>query len=264
MATENDYSMNRPLPNQSRIRANGVALRERRKATGYTQEALHAACIENGLQLSLSSVRRAEQGHKVNRSTLTRIAEVLNVPPDHLIEKDQQVKESVGIDLTGQWYGLYVEADRAAKPRLMEEQREIIQSGTNISGTLVLNSASGTRTEIYREVQLVGNVLSGWVELLGYRPPYDRASIMEAVSRNGDWLEGFSTWFDPDAAKIEISRVIAIRTSSQMYERFISDAKSILEKEISTYSFRKLVELNVDPQKAFDVAFGSGGPADRS
>lgn len=74
-----------------RVSLNVKALKEKRKSLGISQEKLAEECFQQGLAVSLSSIKRAELGENVLYRTATNLAKFYVIPIDELFDNDLDV-----------------------------------------------------------------------------------------------------------------------------------------------------------------------------
>ena len=221
------------------VAVNAKLLKNDRKAAGYTQASFAAACDS----VSLATIRRAEQGHRIIGASLLRMALILEQDIGRYINVARPEPSSeYAAWIGGEWTGLYVEADHSFLPYVITSEISIKQSGIEITGSLLSETPSGSRAERYLDCTIRNNVLAGFTTVDGLPLPRGLACINLVTSRNNEWLEGFSTWFDSRTGSPEVSRNIAVRKSSQHYERYIEEARYIITRELTNYRMRKLFE----------------------
>ena len=123
METEFDVS--------SSVKVNGETLKADRKQAGHTQQSLMAECES----VSLATLRRAEQGHRIRIVFLRRIAEVLGHDVQRYIRTDfLNQKTEFAISIDGKWVGLYIEADRGVPPYIVMDETTFHQTGDSVTG----------------------------------------------------------------------------------------------------------------------------------
>lgn len=218
---------------------NARLLKKDRKVAGLTQASFAAACES----VSLATIRRAEQGHRIIISSLRRMATVLDQDLDRYIAIDDPESSSEYVAwIEGDWAGFYVEADHTFLPYIVSTEISIKQNASRIEGDLLSETPAGQRAEHYRDCTIRNNVLAGFTVVEGLTLPRGLSCINQVSSRNNDWLEGFSTWFDSRTGSAEVSRNIAVRKSSQFFDRYIEEAHFIVQKELTNFRLRKLFE----------------------
>lgn len=221
------------------VKIDGVLLQKDRKLAGFTQASLCAACDS----VSLATIRRAEQGYRIIESSLKRIAKILNHPRErYIVRTPLGAPNNTAISLAGLWTGIYVEANQGTLPYLVVETISIRQDGSSVEGTLINNGLSNAPVERFKDCVLVENVLTGSIWTEGCVPPAGLSTFNLMVTRSGDWLDGYCSWFDVDSDQVEQSRFITVRQDSPNYTRYLSEAKACAEAERSNYRLRKLTE----------------------
>ena len=221
------------------VDVNARLLKKDRKIAGFTQASFAAACES----VSLATIRRAEQGHRIIISSLRRMAAVLDQDLDRYIAIDDQESSSEYVAwIEGEWAGFYVEADHTFLPFVVKTDISIKQYGARIEGSLLSETPSATRAEQYLDCTISNNVLTGYTRVEGLALPRGLASLYQVSSRNNAWLEGFSTWFDSRTGSAEVSRSIAVRKNSQHFDRYIEEAHFIVKNELTNFRLRKLFE----------------------
>ena len=246
METESDAS--------STVKVNGEILKADRKHAGHTQQSLMATCES----VSLATLRRAEQGHRIRSVFLKRIAEVLGHDVDRYVRTDfLNQKTEFAISIHGQWVGLYIEADRGVPPYVVMDETTFHQTGDSVAGGSVNIDPDEGRHEQFEDCRVVHNTVVGLHHIDDWQAPFGIGSFVLKSSRNDDWLEGFSSWYDPDTDRIETSRYILVRKSSSICERYVEEARKILEQDIFLYQLRKLVETGYGVQDAITMLSAS-------
>lgn len=232
-----------PKNTHSSARVDGALLKKDRKAAGYTQASFAAECGS----VSLVTVRRAEQGHRIIRAYLKSMAEVLARPvARYIIEDDLAAATEYVVSLDGEWTGFFIESDRGALPYVVQEDIELRQNGTRVDGDYTCYCPTEIRSETVRGAKVINNVLYGTLQPVHWQLPSGLATVMQMVSRNNDWLEGFSVWYDSDSDQIEMSRMISVRNNSDTFLQYIREARRIMDNEVSMYQLRNLTERGYD------------------
>lgn len=223
----------------SSVKVNGEVLKSDRKEAGHTQQSLTAACGS----VSLATLRRGEQGHRIRRTALNRIAQVLGQDADRYIRADLlNQKTEFAILVEGAWTGLFIEADRGVPPYIVVDETTFHQSGDSLSGGSVNVEPMEERHEQFEDCRVVHNTIVGVHHIDEWQAPFGIGSFVVKASRNDDWLEGFSSWYDPDTDRIETSRYILVRKASAICDKYVEEARKILEQDIFLYQLRKLME----------------------
>lgn len=231
--------MKKPTDVHPSVSINAQLLKNDRKTAGFTQASFAAACGS----VSLATIRRAEQGHRIIAASLRRMAAVLDQDIKRYIANDSPEKDSeYAAWIEGEWLGFYVEADHRFLPYVISAEISIKQIGNRIKGRWVCATPFGERIERYMDCKLHNNNLTGFTRVEGLALPRGVASLNQASSRNNDWLEGYSTWFDSRTGSSEVSRNIAVRKNSQFFGRYLEEARFIITKELTNYRMRKLIE----------------------
>jgi transcriptional regulator with XRE-family HTH domain len=241
----------------SSARVDGALLKRDRKAAGFTQASFSAECGS----VSLVTVRRAEQGHRIIRAYLNSMAEALGHPVErYIIQDDLAEATEYVVSLDGDWTGYFVESDRGALPYVVQEDIELRQTGAFVDGDFTCYCPTEIRRETVRGARVINNVISGTIYPDRWLLPSGLASFVQVVSRNNDWLEGFSIWYDPDSDQIETSRMISVRKRSASYLQYLREARRIMDNDVSMYQLRNLIERGYD----FDDAVAMVQAASRS
>lgn len=221
------------------VRLNAELLKSDRKAAGYTQISFEAACGS----VSLATIRRAEQGYRVIESALRRMSAVLHHDYDRYVaSNDPSSSVEYVAWIAGEWSGYYVETDHTFLPFIVPTNISIKQKGDRIEGNLLSETPAGHRTEKFMDCTVRNNILHGYTRVEGLPLPRGLAAINQVSSRNNDWLEGFSTWFDSRTGSAEASRYIAVRKSSPFYEQYNEEAQVLIGREVVNFRLRKLFE----------------------
>ncbi len=251
------------MPNNahSSVLVNGARLKADRKAAGFTQ----ASFAEASGSVSLVTVRRAEQGKRIIDSYLRRLAETLGQPAERYVIRDL-LHESGDfvLSLAGEWSGFFVEATRGTLPYLVQEDIVLDQRGAVLEGEYRIFAPGAGRTERLHNGRVINNVLIGVLEPSGWRPPGGLAPFVQVATREGDWLEGFTAWYDGDTDQTECSRMVAVRRNCRDYLQYMREARRIMENEVRLYQLRNLVERGYDFAEATAMVQASASPRRRA
>lgn len=230
------------------VLVDGDVLKMDRKAARHTQQSFSAACGS----VSLATVRRAEQGHRVVISSLEMMAKVLGSPTEKYLRHEIiNEKSEYSISIDGEWVGFYVETDRGATPYVVEEDITFHQSGNRVTGTSVTKVPVEERREQFEDCKVVHNSVMGLHHVDDWQAPFGIGTFILKSSRNDDWLEGFSAWHDPDSDRIETTRFIIVRKSSLSFDKYYKEAKQIIANDIPLYELRKLMESGYSMESSF-------------
>jgi transcriptional regulator with XRE-family HTH domain len=231
--------MNSPQGVHPTVQVDGQLLKADRKAAGHTQASFAERCGS----VTLVTVRRAEQGNRIIRSSLKRMADVLGRPLKRYIPIDifSDTSEFV-VSVAGAWTGFFIDAGPGTSPRLVEESIVFEQNGHHVSGDLKSASTSQTSHKILETTKVADNVVFGLTLVPGLPVPSGLGSFMLASTKNNDWLEGFRCWHNPDSDCTEFSKMIAVRNSTPRFSQYIEEARSLIEKEVPAFQLRKLME----------------------
>lgn len=254
--------MKRPNDVHPSVNINALLLKKDRKAAGYTQASLSAACGS----VSVATIRRAEQGHRIIVTSLRRMADVLEHDIERYIATDEPESSSEYVAwIEGDWVGFYVEADHTFLPYIVRTDNSIVQNAGRIEGSILSTTPAGQRTEKYLDCTVRNSILTGFTMVEGLTLPRGLACLSQISSRNNDWLEGYFSWFDSRTGSAEVSRNIAVRKNSQFFDRYIEEANFIIERELTNYRLRKLFEAGypladaVKMLDAIEVSDDKGG-----
>lgn len=253
-------SPSRPHPSVS---IHSALLKEHRRRAGFTQAAFAAACGS----VSLATVRRAEQGHRVIKSAMHTMAKTLGQPVDYYISNTtEDTSSGLDINLSGDWRGYYVERDRGSLPYIVSDDLCIRQKGSMLEGDFHSNNPHKPPKESLNNCRIVGNVLTGSCAIEGWRLPSGLSTFTLMVTRNHDWMDGYVSWYDPGNHQIETSRLIYVRKSAPCYSHYNTEAKGVMAQEQYLYRLRNLIEsgYSVDETITMLRAVGNGaGPPPR-
>ncbi len=242
--------MNQLEDSRSSVLVEGELLKSDRKKAGYTQQSFCAVCNS----VSLATVRRAEQGNRVFVPALRKMAEVLGHPLERYVRPDFiHQKAEYAISIEGDWTGFFVEADRGVHPYVVEEATVLKQLGDRVTGTTKITGSSEERQEHLEDCRVVHNALLGLHQVDDWQAPFGIGTFIVKSMRNDDWLEGFSSWFDPDTDLVETSRYILVRKSSRSFEKYCEEARKILSQDAHLYQLRKLMETGYKLKDAIQM-----------
>ena len=180
----------------SSVQVKSDVLKSDRKNAGYTQAAFCAACRS----VSLSTVRRAEQGFRVTESALRRMAGVLNKPFERYVAALQSGSPSDFVAwLAGEWTCVYVMAKNNAAPYVTTQEIIIRQNGDRIEGVAVDAVGTETSDTISFSGKVANNVALGSISVNALQASNGSGVFCQISKRHNSWLEGPSSWFDPDS-----------------------------------------------------------------
>lgn len=232
------------------VQVDGDLLKRDRKEAGYTQVAFTAACES----VSLVTVRRAEQGHRIINTSLERMASVLERSATRYIAHDPlDSATEYAVQLEGLWTHFFIEDDRDRSPYVIEETMTLRQAGSRVEGDTISHGLEGTRNSYFEATKVINNVLYGSTIIEDWPIPSGLTSFIQMASRNDDWLEGFGSWYDADSIRVETSRFIAVRQSSTNYQWFADEAKTIMERDLPLFRLRKLMEAGYSIDDAYEM-----------
>ncbi len=228
---------------KSTVQVNGRLLKAHRKAARFTQESFAAECGS----VSPVTVRRAENGNRIMRPYLNRIAQVLGQSADrYAADSGLESQQTPPVSIDGQWTGFFIEDDRNMLPYVVQETIMIRQEKDRFEASYTCYAPHEIRKETVRNGRIVGNVAFGTIIPDDWPLPSGLTNFVQMTSRNNDWLEGFHSWYDPDTDQIETSRLIAVRRASKSYGAYLRDARAIMEKDVPLFQLRKLLEQGYD------------------
>ena len=203
-----------------------------------------AACAS----VSVATIRRAEQGHRIYQSALSRIAEVLKQPVEKYIATAPTGQSySVPNDISGSWFGFFVEIDIGGPPYIVETEVSFtVARDGSVDGKGTIVNTAIARHETLTDGRMVGPYLMGYWRTDEWELPIGYAAIALRLSRGGNWLEGFSTWFDHEHGGVDCSREILVRKGLPETDAMMSDARWMMAQDRQLFATRKLVESGYD------------------
>lgn len=232
------------------VSIDNALLKEHRRRAGFTQAAFAAACGS----VSLATVRRAEQGHRVIEGALRTMAKTLGQPAERYIANSApDTGQSFAINLSGDWHGYYVEGDRGSLPYIVSDDLKIRQNGGTIEGEVHSNNLREPRKKTLSNCTIVENVLTGSCTIEGWPLPSGLSTFTLMITRNHDWMDGYASWFDPDSHQIDTSRTIYVRKSAPCYSRYCAEAKDMMAQEQYLYRLRNLIESGYSVDEAITM-----------
>jgi transcriptional regulator with XRE-family HTH domain len=205
---------------------------------GFTQEALLERCRALGSHFSIQSLRRAERGERVNKSTLEGGARALGKDLIHYLPESDQYEQSASNGIEGEWHALSIEDDRLSPPYILEETM-VISSDAGGALEIICHALDFHRTEPTRNVVKIGDMLMGQIFITEWDPPLGYGSFQLQILRENTFLEGFVTWYDSDSRRIEASRYLAVRKDIPDFDACVEAAKAMMDKEIEWFASRK-------------------------
>lgn len=227
----------------STVRIRSDVLKKDRKAAGFTQYAFSAACRS----VSLSTVRRAEQGYRVTEPAAKKMAHILDQPTNrYIIKPDDGSRADYVAWLAGDWTCFHVDAEQNASPRLALSEMCIRQSGGQIVGEIV-NTTSENRIAVETfKAEVINNVVSGRAFHLGDDVSSGVGAICCLAKRNDGWLDGYFSRINQNGDSVECMRFIAVRNRIPNFDQYVLEAKLIADREISLIHVKKLLEAGYE------------------
>jgi len=221
------------------VKVDGARLKRDRKSAGYTQASFAAECGS----VSLASVRRAEQGHRVIKTSLRRMADVLGQDTGHYaITSISRGRSDYTAQLEGKWTRFYLQTARGIAPFVVSGEVEIRQQGRRIQGELASISPRQHRFEKFVDCTVINNMLTGFTVAEGHIGPAGLSTISLVLSRQNNWLDGYIAWFNPDTDQIENSRHIMVRKNTPDDRQNVKDTGLYMRRELKINRLRSLLD----------------------
>lgn len=193
------------------VQIDGERFHDDRKARWTRDSFLLALEEKTGQTISLSTLRRAEEG-SASKRTFSLLCQTIGYPPlrYEVTQEPNHPAESM-FDLNGEWLVFYVEDDHGVAPYVNTERLFLKQSGTNLSGIYEpessqhpdghLGTAAFTLTG-----QVIDNVVFGRYYVENRKHPCGTGVFQLAISRQGGWAEGACTFYgDTDLIAVSIN-----------------------------------------------------------
>jgi transcriptional regulator with XRE-family HTH domain len=218
------------------VQPDGDLIRRDRIEQGFTQEALLERCRAQSAHFSIQSLRRAERGERVARSTAEGIARALG-KPDQRYYRNRVSGHALAPKLVGEWRLLAIEDDRLSPPYLIEENLHIDMTPTGAL-TLISHAVDFPRTEIYQNIVMIDDMIMGQVFIKEWIPPNGFGTFQLQILRENTFLDGYVTWYDADSKRIEASRTLALRKDIKDYETCLDTARGILARDLDRFAQR--------------------------
>ena len=227
----------------SSVRIRSDVLKKDRKDAGFTQSAFSAACRS----VSLSTVRRAEQGYRVTEPAAKKMAQILDRPVERYIAKpDDDRRADYVAWLAGDWTCFHVEIEQNTTPRLTLSEMRIRQSGGQVVGEIV-NAAINNRVVLESfKAEVINNVVSGRSFHTGDGALSGMGTFCCLAKRHNGWLEGYFSFVNQNGDSIENARFIAVRHKIPNFDRYVLEAKIIIGREVSIFRIKKLLEAGYE------------------
>lgn len=223
----------------SSVRIRSEALKKDRKDAGFTQSAFSAACRS----VSLSTVRRAEQGYRVTEPAAKKMAQILDRPVErYIVKPDQESQAKYVAWLADDWTWICVDIELNTTPRITSSEMRIRQSGGQVVGEVINTAIKDNVVVESFDADVINNVVSGVIFRKGSGAASGMGTICCLAKRHNSWLEGYFSCVNQDGETIESIRFIAVRRKNPDFDRSIREAKSTFEREISTLRVKKLLE----------------------
>lgn len=234
------------------VRVSGELLKRDRTKLGHSQESFSAACGS----VSLATVRRAEQGHRIMFSAIKAMSETLGQPIDRYVveETSESGQHSIASRFAGEWLCLNVGPNSRGQPFVLETDVYIAEKNGTLSGSTQVKNysrhASEQYTEQYDEIGISGNLFIATYHVRNSGRQTEPGAEVVKAYRNGQWLEGFSSWYDADTDRIENSRVIFVQKSGRLFDEYLAEAKEHMKQEVAIFRVRKLIETGYSFEEA--------------
>lgn len=221
------------------MRIRSDVLKKDRKNAGFTQSAFSAACRS----VSLSTVRRAEQGYRVTEPAMRKMAQILDYPASrYIIKPDEDNRANYVAWLAGEWTCFYVEVEQGTTARLVSNALQVKQSGGQIVGEVV-SAADNKRVVVEAfKAEVINNVATGRSIHMGGVAPSGIGTLYCLAKRHNGWLEGYFSGVAQNGDAVDNARFIAVRHNTPDYDQQILEATTIIEREVSMFRIKKLLE----------------------
>jgi transcriptional regulator with XRE-family HTH domain len=207
------------------MNVDGARLREGRESLNYSREAfLEAIKEKTGLSVSMSTLRRAEDGECKKMATLRAICFVLGASAESYLEKNGEVaRNSTMFDLNGRWKSYFLEYEGESEPYLTIENLTVHQKDTEISGTYEVAQSKHPdgwkRSTVYKmQASINMDSIVGKYYADGRKEPAGLGIFHLILSPLGDIAEGFCSIYS-DEGNVMVSRNVWLRTESVDFRR---------------------------------------------
>ena len=221
------------------VRIRSDILKKDRKSAGFTQSAFSAACRS----VSLSTIRRAEQGYRVTEPAAKKMAQILDQPVErYVLNPEEDNRAEYVAWLAGEWTSFHVEVEKNNTPRLIPNEVRIRQNGGQVVGE-INNSTTNkpTANELFK-AEVINNVMTGGLFGTGDGAVQRLGTFCCLVKRNNNWIEGSVSFVNRSGEAIESTRIVAIRNQIPDFDRYVQEAKTVVEQEIAMFRVKQLLE----------------------
>lgn len=223
------------------IRIDGSRLRQDREDSNYTQDALlELIKTRTGFSISKSTLRRAEKG-EVTRKMLNLIAKAIGFSPErYIVETSKENSTKALFDLNGEWKVYYLEDDVGTDEYLVTETLYVNHYEDIING--VYEPYRTNHPEGYKGTDAIimeGSVMG--ITMMGQyyvdKKPYPKgAGVFQAIiQRDGEWAEGFCTFYGDDN-KIMFSPSLWVKKDSPQFSVMCKQAENYFKGKKLLYS----------------------------
>lgn len=220
----------------------GAELRRLRKKLFKSAEAFSAACGS----VSVPTIYRAERGGPVLRSYLNRMTRELKIDPDQLILPEGEAGNDQRGTLTGDWFGLFLSADRFGHVRVINEDSQLLQTNDRIEGRFVFRENNEAMADTLENAEFRDNVLCGQRRSEKWSFPLECGTFVLSGGRDLTWLDGYLSWFDLDSEQTRFSKYILIRKNSMSFDADLKNAHRLMNDESRLLRIRRFLESGYD------------------
>lgn len=230
------------------ITPNCILLVSDRENQSMSQESLEYIIKESGASVNISTIRRAERGQNIRMDSLVSIARGLGYDAERYILDESLLENVSNADVSGDWLGYFIELDiskNITENSLVTSTMQISQHGCNLQINAITETPDGDNREMrFVDATLLRDMLAFRSFYPAWRQPSGVASSQLKLGKGGDWLDGFSIWYDLDTEQIECSREIHVRKDAPYFDAYCEEANRLMLQEKELYADR--IKLRAD------------------
>ncbi|MCK4861309.1 MAG: hypothetical protein KAS85_05290, partial [Rhodobacteraceae bacterium] len=98
-----------------------------------------------------------------------------------------------------------------------------------------------TANELFK-AEVINNVMTGGLFGTGDGAVQRLGTFCCLVKRNNNWIEGSVSFVNRSGEAIESTRIVAIRNQIPDFDRYVQEAKTVVEQEIAMFRVKQLLE----------------------
>ena len=233
------------------VKVKEIQLKADRLAAGHSQESFAATCGS----VSLATVSRAEQSHRIMQPSLKKMSDVLCQPVERYVEPSNPNESVLARDsiFLGSWLCLHAEQNRFGAFNVLELEVNIRVEAGEIYGDSRITEMGNTTVENYEAVRISGELFLAFFSVSDVEGEAGSGATVVKSTRGGRWLEGYTSWFDPNLDEVANSRIIFLKKESCKFPKLLEEARARMAEEAQVLNFRILLKTGLGSKFAISA-----------